>query len=152
GRTAIFGWKDPENASASKRFEENRIDVKRLAFNPSAAGEAAAPTQGPETPQGRGFLAQFLYGPPAHPLVADECLAYLNYYALQKANWPRGYFLTRLVTDRLPGVVGIGIGCSPLPLIAANASLLIPNLMIEDQSRGPGAPLLVAVRLARRAI
>src|SRR5262249_19133309 len=30
--------------------------------------------------------------------------------------------------------------------------LLIPNLMIEDQSRGPAAPLLVAVRLARQAI
>jgi hypothetical protein len=152
GRTAIFGWKDPENASASKRFDDNRIDVKRLAFNPSAASDFAAPAQGPETPQGRGWLAQFLYGPPTHPLVADECLAYLNYYGIQKANWPRGYFLTRLMTDRLPGAAALGIGGGPLPLIAANANLLIPNLMIEDQSRGPGAPLLLAVRLARRAI
>jgi tetratricopeptide (TPR) repeat protein len=152
GRTAIFGWKDPENASASKRFNENRIDIKRLAFNPSAASDLAAPAQGPETPQGRGLLAQFLYGPPTHPLVADECLAYLNYYGIQKANWPRGYFLTRLMTDRLAGAAGLGIGCGPLPLIAANANLLIPNMMMEDQSRGPGAPLLLAVRLARRAI
>jgi predicted Zn-dependent protease len=37
-------------------------------------------------------------------------------------------------------------------LIATNANLLIPNLVMEDQSRGPCAPLLLAVRLARRAI
>jgi tetratricopeptide (TPR) repeat protein len=153
GRTAIFGWKDPENAKASKRFDENRIDVKRLAFNPSAAGEIVAPAQGPEIPQGRGFLAQFLYGPPAHPLAADECLSYLNFYGVQKVKWPRGYFLTQLVTDRLPGIVGVGIGCGPLPLIAANANLLMPpDLMIADQSHGPCAPLLLAIRLARQAI
>src|SRR5262249_14921911 len=80
GRTAIFGWKDPENASVSKRFDENRIDVNRLAFNQGAASEVATPSKGPETPQGRGLLTQFLYGPPAHSLVADECSAYLNCY------------------------------------------------------------------------
>ena len=86
GRTAVFGWRDPDSAREKKAdpFAPLEYNSKRIAFGPDAAPAPPGPTPAPEA---RAWWQAWLSPEPPRPPDADEAAAQLMRFESLRPTW-----------------------------------------------------------------
>jgi tetratricopeptide (TPR) repeat protein len=165
GDLAIFGWRDPEQATDTDRFRGWELAVNRLAFHP--APDKRAPRKGPDRePKGRPWWEAFWKPAPRRPADTDEATFYRLYAEALRHSKPlaRAEDRRRLVAwngFQALGLLGTAGGwAAPASVLSDSLSRLIvvPSRLdalgvfkahFDDT---PPALLYLAVRAARRAL
>lgn len=166
GRTSVFGWKDPNNPGANALFQNQIIDLDRLAFSAPIHDELPK-LEVPGLPQARGFWIDYLKGPPSLAPEVEQAALYLQYFEDAPARiplWWRYYFTgQRVISWTIPaGAALAGAGC-PLgvytlsvmpnndPFNKEGARNFLDQLFVNSQEIS-AAPLVLAVRAGRQAV
>lgn len=162
GRTAIFGWRDPERPADKDRFASLRIDDKAMAYGPDLPDRCKSPPSPPRLPQAPSLVDRYWNGPPARPLELDEANLYLSRFTIEGSLQQQRQ--ARVTPPQLIGFWGGIVHANPaglgvVPLLADGANLWFVPLVGDMVPRPPAppesdltAPLLLALRASRRAI
>jgi hypothetical protein len=153
GRTAVFGWRDPQDGGRSS-FGRLRLDLTERAYSPEDRAPANGPGRGPRRPH---WWTPFLAVAPLQPPDQDEAAHYLAYFDAQR---PRYQNRLRLVWQGvvIGGLVGsAAAGREPLPAaldmaVRLGGSRTGWTAFAARRDDGPSAVLLLAIRAARRAL
>jgi tetratricopeptide (TPR) repeat protein len=155
GRALIFGWKE---ARPPGSFAELAFDANRLAYGPQDKKQQRellpAPERGPgRGPQTRDFWTRYAKPVPPTSWESDAAMAYLRYSDEIDARQR----LSRLLRSRsryVAGLVGLpGLPASPQAIAVPLAfRFAYQPLFVMDAAERAPAPLLLAVRAARRAL
>jgi tetratricopeptide (TPR) repeat protein len=174
GRTAVFGWRDPERPGEPDRFAGLRLDLDRAAFHPPD-DKKAPPSWPGRPPEPTRWLDPFVKSRPARSLDRDEAAVFLMQFdtlALDAgARQSRAYDCASaagVVSAAASGTTGSAVDLA-LRMRLAGMFSVAPNAMADPTSFGalsqyllessarasedaPTGLLLLAVRAARRAV
>ncbi|HYT90558.1 MAG TPA: hypothetical protein VEL76_17760, partial [Gemmataceae bacterium] len=160
GRTAIFGWRDPEKSD--NPFAGLRLDFNRLAFGTVPGADSGqpgrrAPEKTPDPPDGPpGFWSRYLFGQAPPPPSLAEARFYLLMYQLVGPSWQRWHDVYFEMQTRCAWLGPIGAAGTLPAMVSGSVAVSLPQF---QEVRAPSAaeagvalealPLL-AVRAARR--
>ncbi len=176
GDLAVFGWRDPAAAREADPFRDRRLDLDRLAFDPS--GQSTAPRSVPgRAPEARPWWAALWRPAPPPSLDHDEAVLHLMHaealrrFAPLRHRFAWDYGQSAALTGAAAGWAG------PADLLDAHARLMLltnppppPGAALDtlpfpeqvamackesyarDRDDTPPALLYLAVRAARRAV
>lgn len=161
GRLSIFGWKGTEATSDPGPFRELRFNANRPAFGKDLPADSRSPEEGPAPPAPRGPWVDFALGPVSQAPELDESVLYRVYHYDYSSLWRD----PAAATYHLGLVSGAAGDCSLGGAVngAVQAMLTVPGerssvasmlniAFIRNQETSPAAPLLLALRAARRAV
>jgi hypothetical protein len=146
GRTAVFGWRDPE--IPGDPFAGLTLDFDRMAFGKVPEAERAPPV-GPVTPDGPpGWLRRYALGTPPTPLGASEAKGYLADHAslsMTNRRWQSALEVTLhcAAWAQPPGMI-------PLANHPYYRELTFQRMHALTREHGVPALPLLAVRAARK--
>jgi hypothetical protein len=159
GRSAIFGWNDPQKPEANKRFAAHAYDANREAFGADASNNLLPKQPIPQTQRRDEWLEKAMdlaYAKPIRSVDGDEANLHLVH----------GLILNLLEAQRAQGqllaaqaALGVGYAAGfPAPSCVITFAkwhlFLLKNLSMSGSAQQPilPAPLILAIRAARRAI
>src|SRR5579875_494796 len=164
GDLAIFGWRDPDQASSADRFRSWQLDLNRLAFHP--APDKKAPAEAPDPQATRSWWDAFWKAAPPRSIDRDEALLHLL-HAEALARLAPLQHRSHWENSQAAALIGAaGAWASPLALCDASLRIALvgpqasgDRLAATLQSRyvwqrddAPPALYYLAVRAARRAV
>jgi hypothetical protein len=179
GRSAIFGWRDPEDKGATDPWASEAYSTARRAFGPET--KEPVPEAAPPDPPAVPDWTRYTTGPGPRPLQADEAALHLQRFEERAPDEMRQTYLAfrgRLGAGWVGAAVPAGGPVSTAQRLAfrlavegtffpkdPNAPLQegsnrlvdrLANLELGDfvsaQDKGPPAYPLLAIRAARRAV
>ncbi|QJX00664.1 hypothetical protein FTUN_8296 [Frigoriglobus tundricola] len=157
GRTAVFGWRDPEARSASDRYAAARVSIEHRAFVPGANDRAPLSVTSAETGN-RQWARAFREPPPAQPQDQAEAAYYLAQFDGSRAVYDARN-RTKWLASQNASL--LGMLAAPLPAPGPVAAPIgqwavgVPGdyaTFAAAQDDGPLGALVLAVRAARRAV
>jgi hypothetical protein len=164
GRTAVFGWIDPDNSAKARRWRGHEVNLNQLAFGPNRKPddrlpeEALEPEKNPDVPQPVSWWTQYATGPPPRSPALDEAAMYRTWFD----DTLRRYHLvaerlSNLVMNTREAFLRLGPGymvlqSMPRQLAAQRERLELRDRLLYTQNRMPSPALMLAVRAARRAL
>jgi tetratricopeptide (TPR) repeat protein len=157
GRTLIFGWRDPQRKSATDRFAGLVVNLGRRALQPDARDRAPPESEG-QDPDPSSWWNTFLVARPAWDSDRDEAAACLLYFDAQKPNYLARREGQRLACQhfRLIAACCPGHACPGCTEVSTFVGGIFPVLFFPapagEPDDGPPAPLLLAIRAARRSV
>lgn len=153
GRTSVFGWTDPRpQARVPEWFHLARVRAETLAFG---ATPEQAPAEGPgRAVQRRDPLTGYTKPPMARPVAADEATFWNTYYQRMSLLWSEPAFRAMQITIWADAAAGRATVPGSLLAPIALAEYIVPpgTTVMPWAGQGPAAPLVLAIRAARRAV
>lgn len=173
GRSAIFGWKDPRQETAS--LERLRLSLSAEAYHPSETDKAPSqwPGRGPRTP---AWWQAFVTARPAGSPDRDKAALMLTQFETLRPStlqtWSRAWEVSRIAAAASVGPATLSLGLQQvldlycfqtlhdeLPSYAkgklpglARFALGLRQAFFQDHDDAPSELLWLAIRAARRAL
>jgi hypothetical protein len=174
GRTAIFGWTDPEKPSAAQRLRDHAVNWHALAFGPQPPPEARVPAEDleegkartPDFPEPVSWWTRYAKGPIPRPLAVDEAALYRTWFdfsTLQREVNAKNAAIQLLGSRWITSWMGPNLtalhGLYNLALDRADTQsrgrflfLRLIEAFYRAQDKSPSPGPLLAIRAARRAV
>jgi hypothetical protein len=158
GTTSIFGWSDPSHPQTTRSFQKHALNLNQLAFGPNLPASQRVPEEAPPAPHQRTVWSSFWKAPDPRPVEVNRAALYLDYYQIVALQWPWPVWVAGLVggwaTPTNPIWKGGEFAFDPFTIAHVNPIRLdfLVDRLARQGNLGPPAPLLLAVRAARRAV
>ncbi len=156
GRTAVFGWRDPDSRGRAAPAEV-QLQPEQRAFNPGR--EDLAPPAGPNRRPGEGVLLSYFTMPiPVASPGRDEASLYIAYFDGHRAKYDQRNWTAWLSTQSAGQLAAFANPVACPHLLGANIgqwAIGVPGgweTFQANRDDGPLGALLLAVRSCRRAI
>lgn len=155
GRSAVFAWREPGTDTVADLVRARAFRPAEQAFGRDLPEAERAPRDGPgRMPRRVELWSRYWQGLPPRPLDADTALAYMDYFQHVSQKWLMPYLASMHVGNwaGTAALTAAGCGTGGARVTAAMLYRFPLEPYVQDEGQGPPAPLVVALRAARRAV